>query len=364
MDADPDRIITNEPSDGTDRAPSAVTEARLSGPVLFHDFDAVAPVALSEPEAPVLSGAPVVVVAGHRRSAGWWPLVPPLMLASLSLALLVAHATRDHREGPSGTYVVTAGPVVPGPSNDGPAQPLSLEVKVIPSPPAVVEPGAAERAGRPLPDVVGLVRPDVAALPAAPARPPAVVAPMPEPEPDPLPTTEDAVALIAREARQRRIERERAEELMARQPEMERDRLARDAEDLALLRRTYRASIESALNRLGDRAAGEIWRLTEQSAREPNPGDEARIAAELASRKGRLDRAGRIAIFRANRLPEPLILAELVRDQMKRQAERGGPRSRGEAILRAARQLLDVPPTADDDVQLTASGRPVPRNAQ
>jgi hypothetical protein len=350
---DPDRIDPAAASVGAD--PAVVAFDRPDPP---HDFDSVASIDAVVPEAPV-------VIIRERRTSAWWPLLPPLILASVAM-ILVANRTVRPRQAPSGTYVVVAPPEIrPAPTPVAVA-PLAMEMKVIPSAEPEVDPSPADRISpewidRPIPDATGLVLPGkVVAVPTTPPPPAPPVL-----EPEPLPNTSDAVALIKKEASRRRLEREQAEALMARQPAIERDRIEQQADDLALLRRRYRAALQDALNRLGDRAGPEILRLTETSAKQPSAEVEKAIAADLARSRGRLlNRAGRIALFRSHGLSEPLILAELERDLMKRHLERGGPRNRAEALVRAARQLLAVPPPSDDDVRLTATVRGTPHAAQ
>jgi hypothetical protein len=254
---------------------------------------------------------------------------------------------------------------------------------VEPSPAAAPAPGAAAQGVSPLELLTAAdARPAgaVAADPPAPAPAPApavaeAAAPVPAPAPDPAPVpfavavphdpvqTQLAMAGIAAEVERKRAEVAQTAALRDSVLDLERRRLAEqmEAERRAAEehRVTFRRELARLLQQQGDGAGAAIWALAESRHAEPSPVAEKAIAAAIqgAKAKGKLDRAGRVAIFRAYGLDETVILAELVREQVGLMPSRRGPRTREEAIVRAARALLALRPEAAPAPALKATAR-------
>ncbi len=201
-----------------------------------------------------------------------------------------------------------------------------------------------------------------ARMPALPERKPEPIAAAPVPAPAAVPApaeaprpftvavphdpiqTRLAVASIAAEARREQEEAARMAALRSTIQQVEKERVAEqvnsERESAGQRRVAFRRELAAILQRDGDHAAPEIWRLVESQHVEPSPVAEQAIAKALRSRRGQLGRADRVDVFRENGLDESLIFAELYREQLTMMSARRGPRTREEAVVRAARALL------------------------
>jgi hypothetical protein len=184
----------------------------------------------------------------------------------------------------------------------------------------------------------------------APPMAPPAAAPFAVAVPNDPVQTQLAMAAIAEEARRKQEEVNQTAALRDSLPALERKKLAEQmlAERQATEGRrvVFRRELAALLQREGERAGPAIWALAEARHAEPSPAAEKAVAAAILGAKGRLDRAGRVALFRAYGLDETIIFAEMVREQIALMPSRRGPRTREEAIVRAARSLLALKPDA------------------
>lgn len=222
---------------------------------------------------------------------------------------------------------------------------------------AAVEPDRVDQAGAPVRDFqaarADLFRPMLAA--AAAARPDPVAAP-PQPNPD---VAEPAGAVdshevwddIAQAAQQKAAERAELEG-------MKRDLLDRDRKGAAQRkleqtveeikkqddnRRVFLADLKRLMQAGGPNLAESVRSMVDQ-----NGGDASKLAANQPGRAKKLAssadlRHAWVKSLRRMGIAEGVILSDLERAHQLNYAARNGPRSPDEALLRAARDLLDVP---------------------
>lgn len=217
------------------------------------------------------------------------------------------------------------------------------EAAVAPATAAVSAPAAGE-AVRPEENLAPVAAP--APVAAAPAPKPPAPAPFTVAVPhDPI-QTRLAVASIAAEARRKAAEAAQVAAMQGAIQEIEQHRVAEqmhsERESADRRRTEFRQELAAILQRDGDRSAPEIWRLVQSRHVEPSPIAERAIAEAIRARRGRLGRIDRVEIFREHGLDESLIFAELYREQVEMIPRRGGPRTREEAVVRAARALLAI----------------------
>lgn len=315
-------------------------EAEL-GTLIPHDFE---PSAADPPPAP-----PPVVIVRERRWGWWSPLLPPMLIVAVAvIATAYRPAIRyGFRLGPE-----AAGRTVPRGRAPEPPPPVILKIETIPvvlppSPESLVAPPLARALARPLPQ---RLRP----RPPAPRMPDLarVREPAPSrfhrPEPAPPPPaaadeTEFALDQIRREAAERHEQRVEADELKDHVFDLEREQRLQEIRLVDGRRQAFREELRRLLDQWGNQAGPHIVKLAGQDETPPPPGVDRVFQAETKKQGGKLDRHRRIELARAHGLPEPLILADLVREQIRRMPARNGPRSRDEAVVRAARLLLSVP---------------------
>lgn len=312
-------------------------------PIVPHDFS---PETVAHAPIP----APVVVVTGRRRS--WWSpfIIPSIIIASgflfASGRLPMPHWLRSRPNTPiAETLDLTA--------SDS-QQTIVLQVE--PSAPASPDIGTAPG---------GMVLPVLSLAPKAPLPTAGVIRPAPPSRsiadlaaarasaqdralaealvPKAPTETERALDGIRKEAEARQAEKIETETLLADVPRIEKAVQVEKVKTEAQRRLEFRAELARALDQLGDAAGPSIWEIMARFHNEPGRAVELRIARELRELKRPLNRAGRVDFFRSHGLPEPIILAELYREQARRAVARNGPRSRDEAIVRGARQLLAIP---------------------
>ena len=149
---------------------------------------------------------------------------------------------------------------------------------------------------------------------------------------------------IQEEAERRRIERAEMARLREKIPELDARRLREVRQENESRREDYRSEVQALLQREGgDAAAHAIWSLTLGDPRQGTSEAKQAIAQELERSTKRLNRSGRISLYRKHGLPEPDILVALVQEELARMPSRDGPRTPEEAVLRAARNLLTLP---------------------
>lgn len=315
---------------------------------LFHDFESeppptpetseTSPIAAPEaddhsPAAP----APRVVVQYRGRSRIAW-VVPPVAVAA-SLITWVAVDQRGRREAPA------PAPIRPAARSPEPAPPpVVLKVAALPAPEKPPEP------------VIELPPPAVPAPPPAPTEPPRVVeAPR---APDPAADTQQALAAIRDEAEKAQQARTEMARLRAALPAIEARQQAEARRIAEAQRSEFHRQLQTLVRSKDAGTARDIWALVVRADIPPDPAVEQAIRNDLEKRGPGLDRAKRISLFRRHGLPEPLILAELIREQRLLMPSRKGPRTVEEAILRATRQLLAEPPRSAESARTAAAAMP------
>lgn len=126
--------------------------------------------------------------------------------------------------------------------------------------------------------------------------------------------------------------------------QLERDRTLRERAEQD--RREFHERLRAALKFSEDKAARMIVRASAEHRGEVAPRTSARLAKFLQSVNLRgLAVSTRIRRLRALGIPEPYILGEIARAQYERIGERNGPRSKAEAIVVAARLILEERPS-------------------
>jgi hypothetical protein len=120
-------------------------------------------------------------------------------------------------------------------------------------------------------------------------------------------------------------------------------RLDRNRQETESDRISFREDLRQAVERFGSKAGPAIRVITQKHVVEASPDVERNMERALKNAAGRLDWASRIHLRRAHGLPEALILEVLAEDEMRNTRARNGPRNEDEALVRAAKQLLNVP---------------------
>jgi hypothetical protein len=323
------------------------------------------------------SPPPLVVVQYRRRGLGSL-LMPPALIVSAAAVILAYRVQAPDWRGlkpgvsPGLARSTTARPE-PTPSRPAPAEagaeaePIVVRVEMKPPPPAIEEPRFP-----PPPPIVPKAEDEAPAVPKDPTR--AEVRAMNRPRPGPLirpklifklapfaqaraagPAPEvvaqQAWDDIRREAERKAAERAELERLKKAAPVlMQRDHRRRTVERLERARdradadRTpFRVDLARLVELLGDRAAPRIRSLCDRYGRDTLPEIEEYVATAIGN-VSRYDVRGRIEVCRRYGLPEALILEGLAQDQARDIEARDGPRDESEALVRAARALLAVPP--------------------
>lgn len=320
---------------------------------LFHDFDSEPAPAAEEgaapPATPGAEGAaapePLVIVQYRRRPGlAFWVL--PWLLVLIVGGALMRPFDRPIPTRRSARPVLPPAPVAEAPGEEAEDEPLVLQVKSLPAPagpPVVEEPPAEE----PTPEEAEAPERKTEYV-AGPALDPSA-GPRPEPGPGPAPEapkveTAEVLASIDAEARRVRAQREEMARVREELPEIEKREQAAAQKLLDAGRADFHRAVRGVLGRPPEAAAAAIVELADRFRMPSRRGAAPEVAAELKRRGARLDRAGRIALLRAYGLSEPDILGHLVGEQVRMMPSRKAPRTREEAIVRAARQLLAVPP--------------------
>jgi hypothetical protein len=275
-----------------------------------------------------------VVIVQYRRSLAS-RLTTPILVMIAALAVLSHVVKLDNWRGLFGTFAE------PRPLADEPAAPRPAVTLAAPSP---------------------LMRTPVAAArstpPASPPRPLALrplnslaahaVIDIPQPGAE----TADAWEDIRRESEQSKSEAREMEALKAKAAaESPRFAAAHRAAMAALeaaesleSREEFREALRRALEQPDGRSAQVVEELCRQhgvrlAADKLPPG-----TATLPILSGSAGIRYRVKLLRAKGVAEVAILDDLARNESKNYAARSGPRLRSEVIVRAARQLLSVPP--------------------
>lgn len=306
----------------------------------------------------------------RRRLRPWVRgLGPPLFLTAAGAALIAFRAlapdwrglSRDEAPAPvlSKAELTKAATVVarlkaePSPVVPPPPEPLLLPDPPAPAPTTIAaEPPAPEPAPEPEPSAEGPRE-----------TPPADDFAVPK-EPEPVAAAE-AMDGIRRAANKIRADRARLEDIKARSDARDRadapDRHADQARRQVEFAREDRATFLEDLRRLirvyGDHSAPGIAALCDRHGRELPPPVQQAVARFRRTRAPLLGRADRIAAYRRLGVPEAVILDDLAAEEALKIGQRTGPRTRAEALLRASRSLLRVPPVAPSPVA-DASGPP------
>jgi hypothetical protein len=292
---------------------------------LFHDFEPEPAPDDAVPGAPAANLPVRVVVQYRERSRSLW-LIPPVALTASLLTWVAVHPRDpfDSRPAPRAASAL--------PKAD-PSPPVVIQVAALPATAKAVEPPEEVL------EIPATEAPKVQAPP--PAREAKTAAPPPEPAAD---VTQQALAAIHEEAQQALAAKTEMERLREAIPVMEAQARARARQAIEMERRAFHRGIQSLIRTHGNGAGSRIWELALRSPHDSDPAADLAIKAELDRHGPRLDRAGRVALFRRHGLPEPVILAELVREQRALMPSRKGPRTPDDAILRAAKLLLTLPP--------------------
>jgi hypothetical protein len=350
---------------------------------LFGDFE--------EPTTPAprdarSSGEPLPMVVIQYRSRPWRPTVLLPVLVLTGTAVIVG----SQLAGP--WWLAPAAPVVhrrPPASDAGPAgaitpmvhirpvviaEPPPPEPPLPPPPPGLLRlpPALAAAAEAPItelsptPDRAPL-GPGAQADDPADAPGPAVPEPVaetaaiapPEPPRDPVAETRQAFAAIREEAERKRQELGALQMLREDFPLIEQQDEEARRQEREQQRGRFRAELQALLQGPDREAGRAIWDLALSAGVEPPADVQQAIARELNRKGPKLDRRGRIAVFRARGMTESEILARLVREQLRMIPSRKGPRDANDAIVRAARQLLASPvPRTIGPASTTTRGSP------
>jgi hypothetical protein len=293
---------------------------------VFHDFEPDPPPD-GAPPAPLTEPAPRVVIQYRGRSRALVLLPAVAVAASLVTFVAARRGGEGHRPDPP-----RARPA-PAPVAATPAEPLVVRVAPLPRsesevPPETIEPPPPETI-EPAP---AAETPEVAAVKAEP------------PELTEAEATQQAMAAIRADAEQARQERADMEELRAAVPAIEAQAREQARQAVNARRQEFHRDLRQLIADRGNGAAQAIWDLAILADRGPDPIANREVRTVLERHGPRLDRAGRIALYRRHGLSEPAILAVLFEEQRRLMPSRKGPRNRNDAILRAAKQLLATPP--------------------
>jgi hypothetical protein len=107
----------------------------------------------------------------------------------------------------------------------------------------------------------------------------------------------------------------------------------------------------------GNKAGELIDQLCDRYGRSTSPEVKAYVNTRLRREFATLGLANQIEMMRASGVPEPMILDHLAKKYKVDMMKRGGPRSLDEVLVRAARQLLAMPPPSRRG---TAAAVPLP----
>lgn len=295
---------------------------------LFHDFEPEPTPDDAEAAAPPPLEPPRVVVQYRGRSLAWAMIVPVAIAASVVTWVAIGPRGEDRSAAPRR-------PTAARPVESAPA-PVVLKVAALPA--------RLEPVPEPTVETIPLPGPEPPPVPPIEARAAAVEEAVAAAETPTADDTKEAMAAIRDEAEKALAAKVEMERLRATLPALEAQARIRALRVVESQRWEFHRGVQALLRERGDSAATAIWDLAIRFPFEDDPVSDQAIQAELKDRGPRLDRAARIALFRRHGLPEPVILAELVREQRRLMPSRKGPRTREEAILRAAKQLLSVPP--------------------
>lgn len=307
------------------------------------------------------------IPAPRRRRGLARELLPPLLILGIAGSILAyrAAAPRWDGVGPIGWSRPVAEPApaaATGPSHlAGPGK-LVVREKVAPAPTPTPTPKPEAKPEPPAPEPVALAK-------AEPTPDPEPPAPRPEPEVSPAMVKAD----LAMEAEKKR--HEAADAQMLRQSVAARGRLeqlrragkvATDPKTARDERREFLTQLQRAVRDGGQRAPEMVRELESRFRREPSPVASDRfVRVQQAGSIQRLARDQKVLLLRRIDLPEPIILDILAREVVQRVGTRQGPKSRDEALLVAARQLLHVPlappdPAPPPDRPVAAAPPPLP----
>jgi hypothetical protein len=323
-----------------------------------------------EPEA-----APRIAVSSRVKSHKRWRFLPPLALCLIACGVLAVRLKSRDWQGLSmfitrgwspPRRVATAPAALPGPRSEvletaivaeTPALPWShrIPTKLLR---AMNRIGSAEG---PSPRV-RVPRPD-----AIPGLPP-VIASTFAPQMGAQREAKLAWEEIRQEAEQRRAEREQMEALIPTveaQQIVDQERGDADKTDRARQRAEtdrvpYREALRKAIDRHGDDAGPTIRALAGKHVTKILDDDKKDLIRALKEHAGRLDRNGRVALYRSFGLPEASILETLALAEVRNFRARNGPKNLDDAYVRAARQLLAVPletPSPPPPQAANSSGR-------
>jgi hypothetical protein len=213
----------------------------------------------------------------------------------------------------------------PEPSTDAGAE---TETKPEASPPPVPEPA-------PAPAVA-------AATPAAPQAPAADAAEPPrEAEPATV-TKEQVLDDIQREAKRKEAERQRLEDLKPRLRQFEVAEMHRKAEEH---RASFHTALRNVLRTPGLERGQAIAALCDEYGRSTPVYVEKQVLRLLRTSYARMGHRSKVELMRTWGWPEPKILDYLAHDFDPMIGARGGPRSKDDVRVWAARLLLSLPPT-------------------
>ena len=371
--------------------------------IIANDFDTITDLTHEPPDQEKTDAAPLVLV--HYRSRLGIGLILISLLLGGETAYLLSRTSNSDRPRPTGeASKPPASPLSLSQKADQLAKAratkpsLVIEVKPLPLPPETAEPAPDDRLADNAPndsDPAAEAPPETELAQHEPAdkknqEPPAAVGfdrPGTVPPP-PLPGTEDedpanqagngtlladatgavplippqddtqlAIEAIQRAALEKRAERQDMIDARSKQAEIERKRNALAAQARARQeplkaqaeaskREAFRAELQQIIQQGGPATGEHILALARRYNVEPSPAMEQSVAKDLKgrSRTYATDRSRRVALLRGHGLSEPTILGDLIVLELQALAGRQGSRSQDLAIVRAARQLLSVPP--------------------
>ena len=282
----------------------------------------------NSPEDHVVRAPRPVVIVQYRRSIGS-RLTTPVLVVIAALAVLSHRVKIDDWRGWFGSFPEPE-PVADRAAAPRPSVPLA-------SPPRALRTASAFDAP--------VTAPRPLALLPSPSRATHAVIALPQPGME----TADAWLEIRRVSEMAKIEARDMEVLKARALAMnkqlaaaQRNEVARlDVQPTEMSRQDFLQSLRLALTRSDGRDAQVVEELCRKQGvwlAADRPATSTRSAPELTRTEVRY----RVETLRAKGFTEVAILDELVRLESRKRAARSGPKSRGEVVVRAARQLLAV----------------------
>lgn len=177
--------------------------------------------------------------------------------------------------------------------------------------------------------------------PAAAAPAPAVAQPPRQVEP-PTVTKEQVLEDIQREAQRKEAERQRLEELKPRLRQFEVAEMHRKAEES---RASFHNALRNVLRTPGLERGQAIAALCDEYGRSTPAYVEKQVLRLLRTSYARMGHRAKVEMMRTWGWPEPKILDYLAHDFDLMIGARGGPRSKDDVRVWAARLLLSLPPT-------------------